>query len=121
MSEGGISARTWAGLTAGAFLISIALALMVYYFTNDLANILWTILIVFGAYMAVSSVLRSGKEHGFGPSDSDVTVIAGVILLGLGIAGLSHSYTHSVLITAVIIILVVAFAGMAMVVKNRNA
>lgn len=116
----GIPARTWSAISVGVFLLSLALGILLYMQTNDVFDAFWTILIVFGIYMAVSSVLRPNDTDNFGPSPADATIAGGVVLAGVGAAGLVYSFTGEVLYTAVVIIVVVAVVGMMLAIKNRN-
>ena len=48
-------------------------------------------------------------------------MVGGIILAGIGIAGLVQSYTGNVLITVAVFIAIIAITGIVMAVKNRNA
>lgn len=115
-----VRGRTWNAITAGALLLAIALGVVLYIQTRDVFDAVWTILIVFGVYMAASSVARSRDENGFGPSEADMAVVGGSLIAGIGVAGLVYSFTDEVLYTVVIIIAIVAIVGIIMSIKNRN-
>ena len=122
MTEEGskLPGRTWNAISIGAFLLSIALAIVVYITTRDLGNSLWTLLIVFGLFVAVSSPFKDRSTDNFGPSPADAGTAGGIILAGIGAAGLVYGYTHEVLYTVVVIIVIMAVVGIFMAVKNRN-
>lgn len=118
----GTSNRTWGAISAGAFLLSIALAIILYVVTGDPLTALWTILIVFGIYMAVTAPLRSkGGDGAFGPSAADASVAGGILLAGVGATGFVYDYCQDVLITVAVFIVIVAVVGIVMAIKNRGA
>lgn len=112
--------RTWNAISIGAFLLSVALGIVVYVVTRDLGNALWTLLIVFGLFVAVTSPFKDRGEDNFGPSAADASAAAGIVLAGIGLAGIVYSFTHEVLYTVVVIIVIMAVVGIFMAVKNRN-
>lgn len=118
--EKGLNPRTWSAIALGAFLISIALGLILYWATGDLLNAFAAILLVFGAYMAATSGLRNGREDSFGPSDSDAAMAGGIVLAGVGVTCFAWSFSGSVALTAAVLIIIVAVVGIAMAIKNRN-
>lgn len=116
----GISSRTLNAISAGALLLAIALGVILYTVTEQALDAIWTILIVFGIYMAISSVLRGKNTDNFGPSEADVTIVGGTLLAGVGLAGLVYSLTNEVLYTVALIIAIVAIVGIIMAIKNRD-
>lgn len=112
--------RMWNGITAGAILLAIAIGIVLYVVTGNVFDTVFSILMVFGAYLAVSSRFRNLDDDGYGPSEGDVTMVAGVLLAGVGAAGFAHSLTGDVMITVAVIIAIVAIVGIMMAVKNRN-
>lgn len=116
----GIQPRTWNAITAAAMLLAIAGGMLLYNYTGDISDAFWTILVVFGAYMAAASVFRDRGSSGFGPSSADASAVGGMLLVGVGLAGISYSFTASVMISVVVIIVVVAVVGIIMAVKNRE-
>ena len=113
--------RTWAAMSAGALLLSVVAGILLYVATGDAFNVLWAVLIVFGLYLGITSLFREGKGDGsFGPSSGDATLVGGILLAGVGAAGIIHSYVNNVLITAAVFIAIVAITGIAMALKNRN-
>ena len=116
----GLNSRTLNAIGAGVLLLAIALGIVLYTVTGDVFDALWTVLIVFGVYMGVSSALRGRNTDSFGPSEADVTVVGGTLLAGIGLAGLVYSMTGEVLYTVAIIIVIVAVVGIIMAIKNRN-
>ena len=117
-----LSGRTWAAISLGVFLLSVALAIVIYIQTDDIGNALWTLLIVFGLYATVASPFRVDSEgdSNFGPSPADATMAGGLLLAGIGLAGLVYSFTDEVLYTVVVIIVVMALIGIFLAIKNRN-
>lgn len=116
----GINSRTLNAISAGALLLAIALGVILYTVTEQALDAIWTILIVFGIYMAISSVLRGKNTDSFGPSEADVTIVGGTLLAGVGLAGLVYSLTNEVLYTVALIIAIVAIVGIIMAIKNRD-
>ncbi len=116
----GINPRTWSAIAVGVFLIALALALIIYWVTVDWLNAFATMLVVFGVYMAVASFARKGGETNFGPSASDSAFAAGAIVAGVGVTCFVYSFSDEVLITAAVLIIIVAIVGIAMAIKNRS-
>lgn len=114
------SGRTWSAISAVALLISIALGLLLFWYTGDILDALWGILIVFGIYMAVASAFRAKDADGFGPSPADAAAAGGIMVLGVGLAGLSYSLMGEVIISVVVIIVFLAITGLYMAIKNRG-
>lgn len=112
--------RTWNALATGALLLAIALMIILYWAFDDLLAAFAALLIVYGAYMAVSSGLRKGREDSFGPSDSDAAMAGGVLLAGVGVTCLVYAATDEVLPTVAVLIVIVAVVGIIMAWKNRN-
>ncbi len=115
-----MSTRTWNAIAAGVFLLAVALGILIYSSTGDVFDVLWTILIVFGLYVGLSSVFKDRGNDNFGPSEADVSLVGGIILAGIGVSGLVYSVTSDVLYTVVLLIVIVAVAGIIMAIKNRN-
>ena len=116
----GMNPRTWNAIAVGMLLIAIALGVILYFYTGDLLNAFSAILLVFGLYIAATSFARKGGENNFGPSASDATMAAGGIVAGVGVTGFVYSLSGEVLITAAVLIIIVAVIGIAMALKNRN-
>ncbi len=112
--------RTWTAASVAALLIAIAIGLILFWYTEDAFNAIWAILIVFGAYMAAMSGFRPKEEEGFGPSPADATAAGGILLVGIGLAGLSYSFIGEVILTVVVLILFIALTGAFMAYKNRG-
>ncbi len=113
--------RTWAAMSAAALLLSIVAGIVLYVITGDLFNVLWAVLIVFGLYLGITSLFRNGDGEGsFGPSSGDATLVGGLLIAGIGAAGIIHGYVHNVLITVAVFIAIVAVTGIVMALKNRN-
>ena len=49
-----------------------------------------------------------------------MSLVGGIILAGIGVSGLVYSVTSDVLYTVVLLIVIVAVAGIIMAIKNRN-
>ncbi len=116
----GIKSRTWSALSAGAFLIAIALAIVLFWYTGDFILTFGIFLVVFGAYMVVSSFGRKGNENGFGPSEADATLAGGAVIAGVGATCLIWGYTGEVLLAVAALIVIVAVIGIIMAIKNRS-
>ena len=118
--EKGLKSRTWNAIGVGAFLIAVALGIILFWATGELLNAFAAILLIFGVYMAAMSFTRKGREDSFGPSDADAALAGGLILAALGIVCLIWTASGDVLITVAVFIIVVAVVGIAMALKNRN-
>lgn len=116
----GLKPRTWNAIAAGVLLISIAVGLILYYYTGSLLNTFATILLVFGLYVAATSFARKGGEDNFGPSASDAAMASGAVVAGVGLTCFAYSLSGEVVITVAVLIIVLAVVGIAMAVKNRN-
>ncbi len=116
----GLSQRTWSAVSVGVLLLSVALGILLYMETGDGLDALWMVFIVFGVYLAFTALFKGRDEDGFGPSESDLSVVGGSLLAGVGAAGLVYSLTDEVMYTAVVIIVVIAVVGIIMAVKNRD-
>ncbi len=112
--------RTWDAISLGAFLIAIALGIVLYWYMGDLIIAFGTLLIVFGLYMAISSLARDGGDDGFGPSEKDVSMAGGALIAGVGATCFVWGFTHTVMITVAVLIVIVAVVGMIMAIKNRS-
>ena len=75
---------------------------------------------MFGLYVGLSFVFKDRGNDNFGPSEADVSLVGGIILAGIGVSGLVYSVTSDVLYTVVLLIVIVAVAGIIMAIKNRN-
>lgn len=117
-----MNGNTWGAITAGALLLSIVLGIIIFLTTGQVLDVIWAVLIVFGLFLAVSSVVRgSGKSStNFGSSYGDSTMVGGIILAGIGASGLIQSYLGNVLITVAVFIAIIAITGIVMAIKNRN-
>jgi hypothetical protein len=114
------NSRTSAAISAGAFLLAVAFGLVVGYTTGDYISAIWVVLIAFGLYMVVASRFRNRDQDSFGPSEADAMVAGGLVMAGIGAAGLVYTYTGEVVYTAVVILVVLALTGIMMAVKNRS-
>lgn len=112
--------RTWSAISAGAFLIAVALGIILFWATKQLIDAFGAFILVFGIYMIVASTSRPGKEDAFGASNADAALAGGAILAGLGIVCFIWSYTADAMITAAIFIVMIAAIGMLMAYKNRG-
>ena len=112
--------RFMAAFSAAMLLIAIAAGIAVYILMDDYLAVVWTILIVFGAFIAFSAKLRSGNQDSFGPSEADAAAAGGAIMIGIGLAGIVYSLTDEVLYTAIVLLVVFAVIGMMMAFKNRS-
>lgn len=112
--------RFMAAFSAAMLLIAIAAGIAVYILTDDYLAVVWTILIVFGAFIAFSAKFRSGNQDSFGPSEADAAAAGGAIMIGIGLAGIVYSLTDEVLYTAIVLLVVFAVIGMMMAFKNRS-
>ncbi len=114
------SNSTWGAISGGVFLLAIALGIAIFYVTGEAWNALWTVLIVFGAFTAVSSVFRGKGTNNFGASYGDSIMVGGILLTAIGASGLVYSLTGDFIITVIVLIVIIAAIGIVMAIKNRN-
>ena len=112
--------RTQSAIAIGAFLIAIAVGLLVGYFKDDYLTAVWVVLIIFGIYMVFASKFRSNNNDSFGPSEADAAAAGGIIMAGIGAAGMVYTFTEEVIFTAVVLLVVFAVTGIVMAYKNRG-
>ncbi len=114
--------RTLSAITGAMFLVSLAVGLVLYYMTEMGAGIiLWVILIIMGATVAVLAPLQRGRSTNFGPSETDYGLVTGILMLVIGLAGYMYMFTDLDWIAPVaLIILAVAALVIILAVKNRD-
>ncbi len=115
----GINPRTYNALAAGAFLLAVAFAIVLFWSTGDLITSFGALLLVFGAYIAGSSLMRDRKAD-LGPSDADAALAGGIIIAGVGATCIVWAFSNDVMITSVVFIVIIAIIGILMAIKNRN-
>ena len=114
--------NTWSAITVGALLLSIAVGIVVYLSTGQILDVIWGILIVFGLFLGVTSIFRGGKNNNnFGGSTGDATLVMGILIAGVGVAGLVQSCMKNIMLTVAIFIVILAVTGIVMAIKNRNS
>ncbi len=111
--------KKWNTNTGIAFVAAIVAGIAVGLLT-DIFNAVYTILIVFGCYFAVSMYLRDDTNECGGPSAADGAIIGGVLLAGIGVCGLLYYYTENVIATSVAVIAVMLMAAAIMIVRNKR-
>lgn len=114
--------RILSAITGAMFLVSLAVGLVLYYMTEMGAGIiLWVILIIMGATVAVLAPLQRGRSTNFGPSETDYGLVTGILMLVIGLAGYMYMFTDLDWIAPVaLIILAVAALVIILAVKNRD-
>lgn len=114
--------RTLSAITGAMFLVSLAVGLVLYYMTEmGVGIILWVILIIMGATVAVLAPLQRGRSTNFGPSETDYGLVTGILMLVIGLAGYMYMFTDLDWIAPVaLIILAVAALVIILAVKNRD-
>lgn len=112
--------RTLNAVTIGLVLIALALALVAYAVTGKASTVLCALLTMLGLVLAVMSVFSSNDSSGYGPSSRDTTLVGGLILIALGLAGMVHITTGNLLITVAVLIIIIAVTGIVMALKNRR-
>lgn len=115
-----VNSRTWSAVTIGIVLVAVAVAVIAYVLTGNLSTVLCTLLTVLGLFLAVMAVFRDGDNSGYGPSSRDTALVGGLVVLAFGVAGMVHIHTGSLTITAAVLIIVIAVAGVVMALKNRK-
>jgi len=114
--------RTLSAAVLGAFIIALAVGLIIYAVTDyGLTIILWVTLLIFGiAFFAVSFI--SPKEAGkFGPSESSYRMVVGIITAMIGLIGLLYTTTDlDPIILIAIFLIVIAVVVIAVALMNKN-
>ncbi|MBO4569302.1 MAG: hypothetical protein J5674_05055 [Candidatus Methanomethylophilaceae archaeon] len=114
-----MNTRTMGAISAGVLLLAVVLGIILYVVTGDALDALWIVTIVFGIYIAATSLFKNG-ENGFGPSNGDAALVGGILLAGIGVTGLLHGFLGNVLLTVAVFIAIVAAVVIVMAVKNRK-
>ncbi|MDR2698310.1 MAG: hypothetical protein LBB30_01360 [Candidatus Methanoplasma sp.] len=112
--------KTLSAVTLGAFVISLAVGLIIYAATDcGLIVILWTTLLLFGIALFALSFMYSGESRGFGPSESVYRMTMGIIAAVVGLIGMLYTFTDvGILILAAIFIIVLALVGVFVALTN---
>ena len=116
-----MNGSTMGAITGGALLLAVVLGIVLYLVTGQLLDVIWAMLIVFGLFLGLTSVFMKGGGNNFGSSYGDSKLVTGIILAGIGVAGLIQSYIGNILITVAVFIAIIAVTGIVMAIKNRNA
>ena len=114
-----VNTKTMGAISAGVFLLAIVLGIVLYVTTGDALDALWIVIIVFGIYIAATSLFKGGDGN-FGPSNGDAALVGGVLLAGVGVTGLVNGFLNNVLLTVAVFIAIVAAVVIIMAVKNRK-
>ena len=114
--------RTLSAISGAMFLISLVVGLVLYYATDMGASIiLWVILIMMGVTVAVLAPLQKGRSTNFGPSEADYSLVMGVLMLVIGLAGYMYMFTDLDWIAPVaMIVVIIAILVIVLAVKNRD-
>ncbi|MDR0309371.1 MAG: hypothetical protein LBH88_01240 [Candidatus Methanoplasma sp.] len=112
--------RTLSAVTLGAFLIALAVGLVIYASTDHGSMIvLWTTMLIFGMLLFALSFMYSGESGKFGPSESSYRMVAGILVAVIGLIGMLYTFTDlSVLILVAIFIIALAAVGITVALIN---
>ncbi|HKM14073.1 MAG TPA: hypothetical protein VJY42_04080 [Candidatus Methanomethylophilaceae archaeon] len=113
--------RALSTITGAIFLISLVAGLAVYYMTDmGISIVLWVVLIIMGMTIAILAPLRKNLSTDFGPNNTDYSLVMGVMVLVVGIAGYIWTFTDLGWLAPVALILVaIAVLAIILVVKNN--
>ena len=107
-------------LSAVMLVIAAAAGIAVGYTTGDYIAAVWVILIVFGAYMIAFTRIRGSDDETIGPGDGTAVMAGGIVMVGLGAAGLMYSYTGEVMYTAGVLLAFLVALGMLMSFRHQR-
>jgi len=102
-----------------AFVIAIAIGLYVGY-TTEIVNGVFVILILSGAYLAVSFYFKDKKDDSGGPSEFGAAMVGGILVAGIGACGLVYKFTDDVIITVVCVLAVIIVTSAMMAMRYRK-
>jgi hypothetical protein len=112
--------KTLSAVTLGAFIISLAIGVIVYAVTDyGLAIILWVTMLIFGIALFAISFMYSGKPGKFGPSDSSYRMVAGILIAVVGLLCIIATLTNvSWWILVAVFLIVLALTGIFVALTN---
>jgi peptidoglycan/LPS O-acetylase OafA/YrhL len=111
--------KTLSAISLGSAIIALGIGLIVYVITDELAMILWTVLLIFGIALLAMSFLYSGKSGKFGPSEFVYRMVLGILLAVIGVIGILYTYTDvSIWILAAIFLIALALVGILVALMN---
>lgn len=112
--------RTVSAVVLGLFIIGVAAGFILYSTVkDDITIILWTVLIVGGLALVILSDMFTGKDTGFGPSESAYRAVVGAVCIVIGIVGMLFIFTDVDLwVLAAIFLIAIAVIGMAVALSN---
>ena len=112
--------KTLSAVTLGAFIIALAVGLIVYSVTDyDWTMIIWITLLIFGIALFALSFLSSSEPGKFGPSDSSYRMIMGILAATIGAVGLLNTLTNlSIWVLIAIFLIVLALVGISVALMN---
>ena len=83
-------------------------------------NGIFTILVISGAYLALSFFLKEKDEQNAGPSELGAAMMGGMLLAGIGICGFVYNFTENVAITVVCLIVVMILSSAILFYRYRK-
>jgi len=99
--------NTLSAITAVAFIVAIAIGLIVYLMTDyGLMIILWVTLLIFGLAFGVLSLWHPKDPSKFGPSPLINNMIIGYIIAMIGVIGLLYTTTDLDPVILIVILLI---------------
>ncbi|MDR1955159.1 MAG: hypothetical protein LBP82_04330 [Candidatus Methanoplasma sp.] len=112
--------RTLSAVTVGAFIISLAIGLIVYAVTDlGFTIILWTAMLIFGIVLFAMSFMYPGASGKFGPSGSSYAMVMGILVAVIGLVGMLYTFTDlSVWILIAIFLIALAAVGISVALMN---
>jgi hypothetical protein len=104
----------------GAFIISLAIGLVVYSVTDyGWMIILWTTLLVFGIALIALAFASSREEGKYGPSHFAYRLAVSIILTTIGVIGMLDTFTDvSIWILVAIFLVAIALTGITIALIN---
>ena len=113
--------RALSTITGAIFLISLVAGLAAYYTTDmGISIILWVVLIIMGITVAVLAPVQKNLGTDFGPNNTDYSLVMGVMIAIIGLAGYIWVFTDLGWLAPVALVLVtIAVLAIILVVKNN--
>ena len=113
--------RTVSAIQLALFIIAIAVALIVYGTTHNVAGAFCALLLVTGLILMILSALRNKDGKGIGPSDQIYQLAVGAVVFVIGIAGTIWTCTDlGAIYIAAIVLIGIALIGIIVAVINNN-
>ncbi len=105
--------------TMAAYIAAIVVGVVVGIYFGFM-NGVFTVLVISGAYLALSFFVKDRKENEGGPSELGAAVMGGILLAGIGVCGFVYSSTEDVAIAVVCLIAVMILSSAILFFRYRK-